>query len=192
MSNLNYQKLKGIMKSFYKLACIGLCALLPLACTSQSKTKEGPKISKANAVVNPTEGNKTWGNITFTETDEGVQIVANVQGLPPGGKHGFHIHEFGDCSSSDASSAGAHYNPTKHKHGGPEDADRHEGDLGNLEADSQGHATYERLDKVITLNGPNSILGKSVVIHADEDDFKTQPTGNSGKRIACGLIMPLE
>lgn len=180
------------MKKFYKLAAIGLCCLLPLACTPSPKAKEGPKIAKASAVVNPTEGNKTWGNITFTETPDGVQVVANVQGLLPGGKHGFHIHEFGDCSAPDASSAGGHFNPTKHKHGSPNDVDRHAGDLGNLEADSQGRAVYERLDKTITLNGTDSILGKSVVIHEDEDDFKTQPSGNSGKRIACGLILPVE
>ncbi|EFB42438.1 putative secreted copper/zinc superoxide dismutase [Parachlamydia acanthamoebae str. Hall's coccus] len=179
-------------KTMRKLLAYGLCLFLLTSCNSSEQKAEDPHhIKKANAVVNPTEGYKTWGNITFTETKEGVQIVANVQGLPAG-KHGFHIHEFGDCSAPDASSAGAHYDPTHHKHGGPDDLDRHVGDLGNLEANENGHALYERLDKTITLNGPNSIVGKSIVIHEDEDDFKSQPAGNSGKRVACGLILPLE
>lgn len=177
--------------NLYKFFGIGLCLLLPLSCNT-APTPKAPGITKANAVVNPTQGNKTWGNITFIETPEGVQIVANVQGLPSGGKHGFHIHEFGDCSAADASSAGAHFNPKNKKHGAPTDSERHAGDLGNLEADENGRAVYERLDKTITLNGPESILGKSVVIHESEDDFKSQPAGNAGKRVACGLILPIE
>ncbi|MBS4168392.1 superoxide dismutase family protein [Parachlamydia sp. AcF125] len=174
-----------------KLLAYGLCLFLLTSCHSSDRKAEAPHlIKKANAVVNPTQGHKTWGSITFTETKEGVLIVANIQGLPPG-KHGFHVHEFGDCSAPDASSAGGPYEPA-HPKTRAENTERYISDLGNLEANEKGHAFYERLDRVITLNGPNSILGKSVVIHQNEDDFKIHPAGSLGKRMACGLILPVE
>ena len=144
-------------------------------------------VSNAYVILRPTKDSHVTGLVTFSEVDEGVRIVANIDNLKPG-KHGFHIHEHGDCSAHDASSAGGHFNPTGKKHGGPDDPDRHVGDLGNVVADADGHAYYERVDRIISLNGPESIVGLSVVVHADEDDLKTQPTGNSGARIACGVI----
>ncbi len=146
---------------------------------------------KAYAVVDPTEGFDAVGAVTFTVTPDGVRVVADVGGLKPG-KHGFHIHEYGDCSAPDASSAGAHFNPTHKKHGGPDSEERHVGDLGNLEASPSGFAHYDRVDKVISLNGPDSIIGKSIMIHEDADDLTTDPSGNSGKRIACGPITLVE
>lgn len=145
-------------------------------------------VNKAEAVLKATEGNKVEGTVTFTKVEGGVLIVADVVNLKPG-KHGFHVHEHGDCSAHDASSAGGHFNPTNSKHGGPDTPERHVGDLGNLVADSTGKAHYERIDSLITLEGPNSVIGRSVVVHADEDDLATQPTGNSGARIACGEIL---
>ncbi|MCE2982668.1 MAG: superoxide dismutase family protein [Parachlamydia sp.] len=140
---------------------------------------------KAVAHIKAFQGNHIHGTILFTQEDEGVRIVANIEGLTPG-KHGFHIHEFGDCKDSE--SVGDHYNPSKKKHGGPDSAERHVGDLGNLVADKGGRATYNRVDKVIKLQGEQSIIGHSVVIHSHEDDFVTQPTGASGAKIACGVI----
>lgn len=141
---------------------------------------------KAVATIKAFKGNEIHGTVAFTQMADGVKIVANIEGLKPG-KHGFHIHEFGECKG-DGESAGGHFNPTKHRHGGPDSIERHVGDLGNLEADSKGHAHYERIDKVIKLDGENSVIGHSIIIHADEDDLKTQPTGASGAKIACGLI----
>lgn len=149
------------------------------------------QIKKAFCVLNPKSDSEVVGAITFTEVEGGVRIIADVGGLNPG-KHGFHIHEKGDCSAADASSAGAHYNPTNKKHGGPDSQERHVGDLGNLDANQNGLAHYDRVDTVISLNGPYSIIGKSVVVHADPDDLKTDPSGNSGKRIACGEIVESE
>lgn len=143
---------------------------------------------KAFAVLNPKEKSEVVGAVTFTQVDGGVRIVADVGGLTPG-KHGFHLHEKGDCSAEDGSSAGGHFNPTNKKHGGPESAERHVGDLGNLEANQDGFAHYDRVDTMITLDGVNSIIGKSVVVHEKEDDLKTDPTGNSGKRLSCGVIV---
>lgn len=140
----------------------------------------------AMATINPVKGNNVRGKVTFTKVDSGIKIVANIEGLKPG-KHGFHIHEYGDCGD-DAAAAGAHFNPTKHKHGAPDDFDRHVGDLGNLEANEKGYAHYEQIDSVIALEGDNSIVGRSIVVHSDADDFHTQPAGASGSRIACGII----
>lgn len=145
------------------------------------------KVIKAHCVLSAKGENALFGTVTFMQQQNGVRIIADVAGLTPG-KHGFHIHEHGDCSAADASSAGGHFNPTNTKHGGPDSEERHAGDLGNLDADKSGFAHYDRVDTVISLQGPNSIIGKSIVIHADEDDLKTDPAGKSGPRIGCGVI----
>jgi Cu-Zn family superoxide dismutase len=143
--------------------------------------------TKAIAVLHPTSGSNVTGTITFTASGNEVKVVADVTGLTPG-KHGFHVHEFGDCSSPDGNSAGGHFNPTHKQHGAPDAADRHDGDLGNVVADSSGKAHLEWTDKVMKLSGPDTIIGRSMIVHEKEDDLKTQPTGNSGGRLACGVI----
>lgn len=155
--------------------------------TDGKSIKKSTAVTKAFAIVKPFKDSKVTGKVTFTKVASGIKIIADVDGLKPG-KHGFHAHEHGDCSGEDGMKAGGHFNPTNTKHGGPDSAERHVGDFGNLEADENGHAHYERVDNQISFEGPNSILGKSIIIHANEDDFVTQPTGNSGPRIACGLI----
>ena len=142
----------------------------------------------AVAVLHPTDESQAYGHVRFIETPEGIKVVADIQGLTPGNKHGFHIHEFGDCTDVNALSAGDHYNPTEEPHGGPEDDRRHVGDFGNVEADEQGNAHFERVDPIISLEGPNSIIGRSVVVHAEEDDLTSQPSGDAGARWACGVI----
>ena len=144
-------------------------------------------VKNAVALLIPTIGNGVTGTVRFTQTDAGVRIVADVAGLKPG-LHGFHIHEFGDITSADGLSTGGHFNPTHSKHGAPNAAVRHEGDLGNLNADANGHATLDYVDPVVALNGPGSIIGRSVVVHADADDLTSQPVGNAGKRVATGVI----
>jgi len=144
-------------------------------------------VTKAVCVVYPTQGNTVTGIVTFTKADGGVKVVADLQGLTKG-KHGIHIHECGDCSAADGSSAGGHFNPMAKSHGAPMDAMRHEGDMGNIEADDSGKAHMEYIDKNMSLEGANSIIGRSVIVHKNEDDLKTQPTGNAGARIACGVI----
>lgn len=162
----------------------GLFAILPV----EGAQKEEPgKISKATAILQPTEGNNAHGVVMFSRVKGGVKVVTVVEGLTTG-VHGFHVHERGDCSAPDAESAGGHFNPQGSPHGGPADQRRHAGDLGNLEANVYGNVFNEQVDRVISLNGPDSIVGRAVVIHAGQDDFKTQPTGGSGARIACGVI----
>lgn len=145
-------------------------------------------VKQAIAEINPASGSKVHGRVVFRQEELGVRVIAEVSGLNPGTEHGFHIHEKGDCSAPDASTAGGHFNPKDTLHAGPEAEVRHAGDLGNLIADSEGKAEYERLDKVIKLNGPESIVGKGVIVHEKVDDFITQPTGNAGGRIGCGVI----
>lgn len=152
-----------------------------------AETKPLIEVTRAVAVLNPTKGSEVQGRVDFKKVEGGILITAEVSGLTPG-KHGFHIHEYGDCNSPDGMSAGGHFNPSNAKHGGPDYADRHAGDLGNLVANEMGIAVYNRLDTVIQLNGKDTIVGRSIIVHALPDDYVTQPTGNAGGRLACGVI----
>jgi len=143
----------------------------------------------AEAKLQPTQGNKVAGTVNFTQTGDKLKVVANVSGLAPGA-HGFHIHEKGDCSAPDATSAGAHFNPAGAPHGDPMQGDHHAGDMPMLEADASGNARLSaELSPAMLKDGPANILGKSVIVHVSPDDLKTQPTGNSGARVACGVIV---
>ena len=129
------------------------------------------------------------GVVRFTPAEKGVRVRAEITGLEPNSKHGFHIHEKGDLSDPELKSAGGHFNPGMHKHGGPQTSEHHAGDLGNLETDDKGKATYDKTVEGITLDDSKTgIIGKSVVIHAKADDLKTDPAGDSGARIAGGVI----
>lgn len=147
----------------------------------------------ARATLAPTEGNDAEGTVAFTKTEDGILVEASVSGLSEG-EHGIHIHENGDCSAPDASSAGGHFNPQDTPHGAPtnEPSQRHVGDLGNLEANAEGMAEYSRTDSLIAFDGPNSIIGKAVIVHQGADDFTSQPSGNAGPRVACGVIQMSE
>jgi Cu-Zn family superoxide dismutase len=145
------------------------------------------KVTHAVAVVHPLGDSKVKGKVTFTQKNGGVEIVAELTGLEPG-EHGFHVHEFGDCSMASGECAGGHFNPTGAPHAGPDDAQRHVGDLGNITVDDSGKATYKRVDKMVALNGKNSVIGRSVIVHAGRDDLKSQPSGDAGARVGCGVI----
>jgi Cu-Zn family superoxide dismutase len=131
-------------------------------------------------------GSKVTGFVVFQKVGDQVLAAGAFQNLKPG-KHGVHIHENGDCSAPDAASAGAHFNPTHQHHGGPSTEEHHAGDLGNIDADASGNARLNWTGK-LSLEGADSIIGKSLVVHEKEDDLKTDPAGNSGTRIACGVI----
>jgi Cu-Zn family superoxide dismutase len=145
------------------------------------------RITKAVAVLHPTKGNSVRGIVTFTKEKGGIRVVADLEGLTPG-KHGFHIHEYGDCSAPDGTSAGGHFNPEGKPHGAPTSKNRHVGDLGNITANAEGKAHYDWTDPVISFAGTRSVVGRAIIVHAGEDDLKSQPTGNAGPRIACGVI----
>lgn len=143
----------------------------------------------ATAELQALGGSNVTGKATFTATSDGkVLVEADISGLTPG-KHGFHIHEFGDCSAPDGMSAGGHFNPDGHEHG-PPGVTAHPGDLGNLEADANGRATLSLVLDQVTLDaGPLSILGRGLIVHADPDDLMSQPVGMAGARIACAVIL---
>lgn len=163
----------------------GASAVLLSGFSLQNAVAEEP--TKAIAVLSAASGSSVSGTVTFTKSGEGVSVLAEVSGLKPG-KHGFHVHEFGDCSAKDAASAGGHYNPTNDPHAGHDAEKRHVGDLGNLEADASGKARLELKDKVLKLSGDNSIIGYAVIVHEKADDLKTQPAGDAGGRVACGVV----
>jgi superoxide dismutase, Cu-Zn family len=145
-------------------------------------------IKQAVAVLHPTANSKAHGRVLFTQDGDSVKVTADLEGLNPNQKHAFHIHQFGDCSAPDAMSAGGHYNPEGHPHALPEDGPRHAGDLGNVQADSEGKAHYEITVQDISIAGTkNPIIGRGVIVHAKPDDG-SQPVGNAGARIACGVI----
>ena len=145
------------------------------------------QVRQAICYLVPTEGNTVSGKVTFTRVKNGVRVEGEITGLTPG-KHGFHIHEYGDLSKSDGTSLGGHFNPTHQPHSGPEMASRHIGDLGNVTADAEGVAKFDFVDPLLRLMGPEHILGRGLVLHADEDDLESQPTGAAGARVAVGVI----
>jgi len=146
---------------------------------------------RANAQLQPTKGNKTFGEATFEQVGDKVHVVVYVQGLKPGQEHGLHIHEVGDCSSGDGMSTKGHFNPFGKPHAHQGTSDRHAGDLPALKAGKDGRAKVDVMVDIITVAaGPASIVGRGLIVHADPDDYKTQPTGNAGARIACGVIRP--
>jgi Cu-Zn family superoxide dismutase len=147
--------------------------------------QDGP--GKAICVLTPTKGSKVSGVVTFTRKGDAVEITGEITGLTPG-PHGFHVHEFGDLNSDDGLATGGHFNPDKKMHGGPHATDRHVGDLGNVTADNKGTVKLHVTDKVIQLQGPHSIIGRGLIVHAKADDLKTQPTGDAGGRVAQGVI----
>ena len=149
-----------------------------------------PKSIMAHAELQPTEGNTVQGTVHFEEISGETHVEIKLTGLTPG-KHGFHIHETGDCTAPDASSAGGHFNPDGKSHGAPGAAEHHVGDLGNVEANAEGQVETDLHFASLPIEGPNSIIGKAVVVHAGEDDLQGQPAGNAGARVACGVIQTM-
>jgi superoxide dismutase, Cu-Zn family len=166
------------------LAFVCTVAVLP-GCQMMGSKDE----ARATAQLKPLGTHKTFGEATFDQVGKKVRVVAHVQGLKPGAEHGFHIHEVGDCNSSDGMSAKGHFNPFGKPHGHPTSAERHAGDLPALKADKDGRAKLDvELDTITVTAGPASIVGRGLIVHADPDDYKTQPTGNAGARLACAVI----
>ena len=161
-------------------------ALALAGCQSAMQSAEEP--ARATAQLEPTQGSKTVGEATFEDAGNGrTHVVVIVHRLKPNSEHGFHVHEAGDCSAPDATSAKGHFNPGGKPHGNPTSGEHHAGDLPALKADAKGVA---KLDTTLSGISVASISGRGLIVHADPDDYKTQPTGNSGARVACGVIRP--
>jgi Cu-Zn family superoxide dismutase len=157
-------------------------AMLAMACASTPR-------ATATATLAATSGSTASGTVTFRELRDGrVEADIRLTGVPPG-NHGFHVHEKGDCGDN-GNAAGGHYNPNSMPHGAPGVASRHAGDFGNVEADASGNVTETRVLTGITVSpSSTSVTGHALILHANADDLVTQPTGNAGARIACGVVM---
>jgi superoxide dismutase, Cu-Zn family len=164
------------------------CASTPPAPTAQSSSSSTARMAVANLA--PASGSLVSGKLTLMPMGDGVHVSGEIGGLAAGSSHGFHIHETGDCSAADAASAGGHFNPTGSPHGKAEAGAHHAGDIDNIVADSTGVAHVNAHLMGVSLGGgaANDIAGRAFVVHAAADDYATQPSGNSGARIACGVI----
>jgi Cu-Zn family superoxide dismutase len=170
-------RLSAAILSIAAVALVGACAAM------------SPAAPRAVAVVEARSGSSVAGRVEFTEKRGQVRAHVELAGLAPNSEHGFHVHEKGDCSAPDAASAGGHFNPGGTAHGRAGVAPHHAGDLPSLTADARGNVRADLVLEGVTLAaGPTSIVGRSVVVHRDRDDFTSQPAGNSGPRIACGVI----
>ena len=169
------------MKLIYPLLAIAVLAGCQSNAASPGKQARAEFLAKSGSAV--------AGSVNFTERGDKVLVEVRALGLKPNSEHGFHIHEKGDCSAADATSAGGHFNPDNRSHGHPESAQSHAGDMPNLKADDKGQAITTFEMKGVKLNsGDHGILQRSVIIHANPDDHTSQPAGNAGARIACGVI----
>lgn len=149
-----------------------------------------PPPMTASVTLAPTQGNTAAGNLTLTAEGSGLHVTGSLTGLKPDAEFGFHIHEKGDCSAPDASSAGDHFNPTNMQHGDPNGTEHHAGDMLNAKSDAQGTAQVDVTANGVSLvdTSTDNVHGRAIVLHEKADDYKTQPSGDSGKRIACGVI----
>ncbi|HKC24001.1 MAG TPA: superoxide dismutase family protein [Thermoanaerobaculia bacterium] len=175
-----------------------LSALAFAACSSSSSTTStvaappapagAAAAPSAKADIEARSGSTVSGTATFTETGDGVRVSVDVSGAPEG-VHAVHLHEKGDCSAPDATSAGGHFNPSGMPHGAPDAPNHHAGDFGNMTVGADGKGHVALTTRMLTVSaGPNSVLGRGIIVHAKADDLQTQPTGNAGGRIGCGVV----
>lgn len=161
----------------------------PAPAAEPDVAEEPEVLATAVAVLQPRADSEVSGTVTFIESADGVEVVADIAGVTPG-MHGIHLHELGDCSAEDFTSTGGHFNPTDAPHGAPTDEMRHAGDFGNIEIGEDGAGHLELTTNMLTVSdGPNTVLGRAVILHEGEDDLVSQPTGAAGGRIACGVVM---
>jgi Cu-Zn family superoxide dismutase len=170
------------MKPMHTLWCVtGLLA----GCAANP-----PAAPTAVAQLTPTKGNTAQGTVRFMRSGDLVRVSGEIKGLKPDAEHGFHIHEKGDCSSGDGMSAGGHFNPGAKAHGAHDAAEHHAGDLPSLKADATGSIKLDFTSRTLGVgSGDSDVVGRGLIVHRDADDFKTQPTGNAGPRIACAVIV---
>ena len=172
----------------FGLVTLSACALAPAACSAH-RAPGSSGTAKASAPLQARSGSSVHGTATFQARDGGVEMRLTVTGATPG-PHAVHLHEKGDCSDPEAKSAGAHWNPTNAPHGNPSTPPCHRGDIGNLEVDAKGEGTLVYRSSTWTIGGDpaTDVIGKAVIVHAQVDDFTSQPAGNAGARVACGVV----
>lgn len=165
-----------------RLACLSFSLVLLGACASMGS---GPS---AVATLSPTTGQTAAGTVQLTQLADGsVEVKVDLTGVAPG-VHGFHVHDKGDCGDN-GNAAGGHFNPAATPHGAPSNPPHHAGDFGNVTANEAGEVHTRFTTRSVTVEaGPNSAVGHAIILHANPDDLTTQPTGNAGGRIACGVV----
>jgi len=179
------------MKKLLAPVTLSILAGLLSACSSTDsapvRSASEPALPQASALLAPTQGNTVQGTVIFKQEKDGsIRVTAEVSGLTPG-SHGFHIHEKGDCSAPDASSAGGHFNPHGTPHGKAGEGTHHVGDLPSLEAGADGNANLNVVLNSLMLDGDHGIVSRGLIVHANPDDY-SQPVGNAGARVACAVI----
>lgn len=190
MHGLRSLRLPALMLAFVALGAYA-CAPAEEPVEEEPMVEEtvpAPEPVVAVAALMDTEGNEV-GTATFTEHDGATTAVFEVSSPGATGMHGIHVHETGDCSAADFTSAGGHFNPAGVDHACPDTSPRHAGDFGNIDLGEDGTGHHEVTTDLVTVEaGPNSVTGKAVILHAGEDDCTSQPTGDAGSRLACGVI----
>jgi len=168
---------------------VAMIGAMTLAACQLIPATGGGSGQQARAALEAKSGSTVGGQVNFREASDHVLVTAKITGLKPNSEHGFHVHEKGDCSAPDAMSAAGHFNPDSQPHGHHGHDARHAGDMANLVADAKGEAvvTY-KVNTIRVSDGKHGILNRAVVVHANPDDYKSQPAGNAGARIACGVI----
>jgi Cu-Zn family superoxide dismutase len=171
-----------------KIALVSISLLVILSFASCRSAKPGPM---AMAMLHPTSGSAAVGMVHFQQNADGsVEVKVDMTGVTPG-VHGFHVHDKGDCGDN-GNAAGGHFNPTAMPHGAPDAVSHHAGDFGNVTADAKGeiHASFTT-HSVTVSPGERSVIGHAVILHANPDDLTSQPAGNAGPRIACGVVQAM-
>lgn len=179
-----------------RIATVGAFGALLAACSSTPPPKPAPapaavhQLRAATANIAPASGTLVSGRLNIEAVDGGVRIRGELGGLGRGTQHAIHVHERGDCSAADGSSAGGHFNPTNALHGRAGQGPHHVGDMDNLRADANGVAQVDIHLRGVVLGGgaPVDVLGRAIIVHAAPDDYSSQPSGNAGARIGCGVI----
>lgn len=172
------------------LAACGGQSVKPTPPPPSATVKPVSTASSATVVLASASGSLVSGKLNLRPMSDGVHLTGEIGGLTPNSTHAIHIHEKGDCSAADATSAGGHFNPAAQQHGRVDHGAHHAGDMDNLVANAEGVAKVDAHASGVTLGGgaPNDVVGRAVIVHASADDYKTQPTGNAGARLACGVI----
>jgi Cu-Zn family superoxide dismutase len=166
------------------MRCLSTLAILVLSACATTAAD-----NSVVAILEPTDGNSVTGTVTFKQMPDSVLVTGTISGLKPNLVHGFHIHENGDCSNGDGMGTGGHFNPVISAHGAHGFGSHNAGDLPSLKADASGRAEVKFTSKAISVvPGVTQIIGRGLIVHCDPDDFRTQPAGNSGPRLACAVI----
>jgi Cu-Zn family superoxide dismutase len=187
-SHMKAQNLVLLVPFAVLVACGRAEAPPPPAAPAAAVVEAAP--ATADVALAGASGSSVMGTLHLTASGAGVLMTGEINGLPANTEHGFHVHEIGDCSAPDAKSAGEHFNPEHAQHGDPNSTMKHLGDIPNIQSDAAGRAEVNAQIVGATLRdgGPNDLAGRAVIVHAKQDDYKTQPSGNSGDRIACGVV----